>query len=303
MLSQEECFHFLRRLLNYEACRIEGRPHSTQFLDYQVANSDVEAERDHLRVGDHYVRVLTIKEAISETKPLVLKQLLEIQANFCVVTEWVPIDSAIARKEITKRKRHFNVSKSSFISSVHGDAATVNPRDVLIDESKQADIENLGDCLRVLGDGQTLGDFSLTIILYANDKKTLDRALPDVVRIFTSADGCLYSETYNQLNAYFAIVPGNFRHNLRKVFLLNSNYADISFLFTVHPGETWNRHLDCEYLAVLETDNATPYYLNLHEREVAHTLILGATGSGNSFLHQRLERPLRPKQMDLPLPA
>jgi type IV secretion system protein TrbE len=35
---------------------------------------------------------------------------------------------------------------------------------------------------------------------------------------------------------------------------------------------------------VLETDNATPYYLNLHVREVAHTLILGATGSGKSFL-------------------
>jgi hypothetical protein len=283
MLSQVECFHFLRRLLNYEACRIEGRPQSTQFLDYQVANSNVEAERDYLRVGDHYVRVLTIKDAISETKPLVLKELLEIQANFCVVTEWAPIDNAVARKEITKRKRHFNVSKSSFISSVHSDAATDNPRDVLIDESKQADIENLGDCLRVLGDGQTLGDFSLTIILYAGDKKTLDRVLPDVVRIFTSADGTLFSETYNQLNAYFAIVPGNYKHNLRKLFLLNSNYADISFLFTVHPGQTWNPHLDREYLAVLETDNATPYYLNLHGREVAHTLILGATGSGKTM--------------------
>jgi hypothetical protein len=59
----------------------------------------------------------------------------------------------------------------------------VNPRDVLIDESKQADIENLGDCLRVLGDGQSLGDFSLTIALYAEDKRVLDRVLPDIVRI------------------------------------------------------------------------------------------------------------------------
>jgi hypothetical protein len=58
------------------------------------------------------------------------------------------------------------------------DTATVNPRDVLIDESKQADIENLGDCLRVLGDGQILGDFSLTLVLYADDKKTLDRGPP-----------------------------------------------------------------------------------------------------------------------------
>jgi hypothetical protein len=30
----------------------------------------LEAERDHLRVGDHAVRVLTMKESITETRPL-----------------------------------------------------------------------------------------------------------------------------------------------------------------------------------------------------------------------------------------
>jgi type IV secretion system protein VirB4 len=35
---------------------------------------------------------------------------------------------------------------------------------------------------------------------------------------------------------------------------------------------------------VLETDNATPYFLNLHNGEIAHTLILGQTGSGKSYL-------------------
>jgi len=38
------------------------------------------------------------------------------------------------------------------------------------------------------------------------------------------------------------------------------------------------------YLAALETDNSTPYFLNLHNGEVAHTLILGMTGSGKSYL-------------------
>lgn len=75
---------------------------------------------------------------------MVLKQLLEIQANFLAVTEWAPIENADARKEITKRRRHFNVSKSSFISSVQHDPAAHDSRNVLIDESKQADIENLG---------------------------------------------------------------------------------------------------------------------------------------------------------------
>ncbi len=55
-------FRFFRRLLNYDDWRIAGAPKRTQFLDYQTANSDIEAERDLLRVGDHFVRVLTMKE-------------------------------------------------------------------------------------------------------------------------------------------------------------------------------------------------------------------------------------------------
>jgi len=283
VLQQEDCFRFFRQLVNYDSWRIEGRPVCGQFLDYQVVNSDIEAERDHLRVGNHFVRVLTMKEAIGETKPLVLKQLLEIQANFCIVTEWLPLETATARKEITKRKRHFNITKTSFITSTQRDPATYDPRNTLMDESKQADIENLGDCLRVLGEGQSLGEFSLTVVLYGEDKRTLDRALPEVVRVFTSADGNLFSESYNQLNAYFATVPGNYRHNLRRLLLLNTNYADLSFLFTILPGERRNDHLGSEYLAVLETDHATPYFLNLHNRDVAHTLILGATGAGKQM--------------------
>ena len=136
-----------------------------------------------------------------------MKQLLEIEANFCVITEWVPMDVAIARKEITKRKRHFNISKTSFITSMQRDPASYDPRNTIIDESKQADIENLGDCLRTLGEGQTLGEFSLTVVLYAQNKKSLDKTLPEVIRVFTSADGSLFAETYNQLNAYFGPFP------------------------------------------------------------------------------------------------
>jgi len=284
VLNQQGQFSFFRRLLNYDDLRVAGRPKHTQFLDYQVVNSNLEAERDHLRVGDHFVRVLTMKEAVTETRPLVLDSLFKISGNFYVVTEWAPITTEVARKEVNKRRRHFNVSKTGFISQLGNDPAKTNPRDVLIDESKQADIENLGDCLRVLGDGQSLGDFSLTLVLYGRDRHELDQLAGEFTGVFTNADGNLFVETYNQLNAYFATVPGNYALNLRKMYLLNSNYADLSFLFTILPGEKINAHLGTEYLAVLETDNQTPYYLNLHEGDVAHTLILGMTGSGKSYL-------------------
>ncbi len=174
LLDQQGQFTFLRRLLNFDSWRIAGRPQSTQFLDYQVVNSNIEAERDHLRVGDHQVRILTMKEAITETRPLVLDSLLKIPANFIVCTEWTPLPASKARKEVNKRRRHFNMSKTAFVSQMGNDVTKTNPRDVLVDESKQADIENLGDCLRALGDGQSLGDFSLSIVLYGDSKARVD---------------------------------------------------------------------------------------------------------------------------------
>jgi type IV secretion/conjugal transfer VirB4 family ATPase len=281
-LSQQGQFRFFRRLLNFDDWCIAGKPKTTQFLDYQVVNTDIVAERDHLRIGDHFVRLLTMKEAIGETRPLVLDQLLKINANFHVVTEWTPLSTAKAKKEVTVRRRHFNMAKSGFFSQMKEEKRP--ERDQLIDESKQADIEQLGDCLRALGEGQSMGNFSLTVVLNSRDLPTVTREMGEFAAIFTNADGALFNETYNQLNALFATVPGNYVHNLRKLLLLNSNYADLSFLFTIHPGERTNAHLGAEYLAVLETDNATPYFLNLHNGEVAHTLITGMTGSGKSFL-------------------
>jgi type IV secretion system protein VirB4 len=66
--------------------------------------------------------------------------------------------------------------------------------------------------------------------------------------------------------------------------LLNTNAADLAFLFAHDGGAETNAHLGREALAVLESTLGTPYALNLHVGDVGHTLVLGATGSGKSFL-------------------
>jgi hypothetical protein len=76
-----------------------------------------------------------MKEALAETRPLVLDALLKISANFHVVTEWVPVSQSKARKEVTKRRRHFNISKTGFVSQLGNDTTKTNPRDVCQESS------------------------------------------------------------------------------------------------------------------------------------------------------------------------
>lgn len=284
LLGAEKAFRLERRFVNFCPLKIQnGKLRSPQYLDWQMCDSELEAYRSYLRIDEYYVRVLTLKELPSETRPLILNGLLDIPANFHIVTEWHPVDNGQARKEINKRRRHYHNSKTSFLSNLQ-DHQKIGPQDELVDDSKQAAVAELGEALTALGmDGKSFGEFTLTVVIYDEDRRKTDRAVAEFQKLFTQHDGLLYEERYNLLNAFFATVPGNRQFNLRKQWALNSNHADLSFLFTIDQGEQRNPHLEQEYLAVLESVHGTPYYLNLHSGDVAHTLLLGATGSGKSF--------------------
>jgi type IV secretion/conjugal transfer VirB4 family ATPase len=284
LLGAEKAFRLIRRLVNFRPSKIEqSRLRSALDLDWQACDSELEAHRGYLRLDDDYVRVLTLKELPSETRPLLLNGLLDIPANFHVITEWHPVDNSTARQEVNKRRRHYHNSKTSFLSNLE-DRQNNGPRDELVDDSKEAAVAELGEALTAIGlEGKSFGEFTLSAVIYDEDRLKVERAVAEFHKLFTQHDGMLYEERYNLLNAFFATVPGNQHFNLRKQWALNSNYADLSFLFMVDGGSRWNPHLEREYLALLETAHSTLYYLNLHAGDVAHTLLLGATGSGKSF--------------------
>ena len=284
LLDKQEAFRVLKQTLNFDPQKIAlARLKYDTFLDYYLCESHLECHRGFLRLDDFYVKVLTLKEPSAQSFPLIFERLLEVQANYHVVTEWKKEDSGTMRRTIQAKRRHFHNTKHSFFSQVNLNDAPAH--DVLVDDSKESQVRELGESIKEIElKGNYFGNFSLTVVIYDRDLAKLERACAEFYKVFSVHDAQLYEEKYNLLNSFLATVPGNYVFNLRSVYLLNSNYADYSFLFTLHCGEHQNRHLHQEYLAVLETNHHTPYFLNLHHRDVAHTMILGRTGAGKSFL-------------------
>jgi type IV secretion system protein VirB4 len=284
LLAKQEAFRVLKRTINFDPAKLAlaNLKHDT-FLDYYLPESHIECHRRHLRVDDYYVKVLTLKEPSAQSFPLILSRLLEVEANYHVVTEWQKEDSGKTRRVIQAKRRHFHNTKQSFASQVSLNDAPAP--DVLLDDSKESQVRELGEAIKEIElHGNYFGHFSLTVVIYDLDLAKVDRACAEFYKVFSVHDAQLYEEKYNLLNAFLAAVPGNWEFNLRSLYLLNTNYADFSFLFSLHCGECWNAHLRQEYLAVLETNHRTPYFLNLHYHDVAHTMVLGRTGAGKSFL-------------------
>ncbi len=285
-LNRHEAFRVLKRILNFASPKLKFAEikHDT-FLDYYLCESHLECHRGFLRIDDFYTKVLTLKEPSAQSFPLVFLKLLEVQANFFITTEWRKEEADRTRARIHSRRRHFHNTKRSFVSYLNTSDAPTAAQDILVDDSKEAQIQNLGQALKEMEvHGNYFGEFSLTVVVYDTDRSKVEAACAEFYKVFSVHDAQLYEERYNLLNAYLATVPGNSAFNLRRLHITNANHADYSFLFTLHSGEPVNQHLNREYLALLETSHHTPYFLNLHHRDIAHTVILGRTGSGKSFL-------------------
>ena len=112
----------------------------------------------------------------------------------------------------------------------------------------------------------------------------VELACAEFYKVFSVHDAQLYEERYNLLNAYLATVPGNSAFNPAAAPHHEREPRRLLLPFHPPPASPVNHHLNREYLALLETSHHTPYFLNLHHRDIAHTVILGRTGSGKSFL-------------------
>ncbi|HKW17583.1 MAG TPA: type IV secretion system DNA-binding domain-containing protein [Terriglobales bacterium] len=286
LLHKDEAFPALRRLVNFTPQKLGlVRLKHDSFLDFYLCDSHLECHRGFLRLDDYYVKVLTLKEPSAQSFPLIFQRLLEVDANFFVATEWKREHADKTRSRIHSRRRHFHNTKRTLTSYLNTSDQSTTAQDVLIDDSKEAQIHVLGQALTdIEAKGNYFGEFSISIVFYGLDLRKLETVCAEFYKVFAIHDVQLHEERYNLLNAYLACVPGNAAFNLRRILISNANYADYSFLFTLDSGNRENSHLHQEYLAVLETNHSTPYFFNLHYRDVAHTIILGRTGSGKSFL-------------------
>lgn len=282
-LAKADAFKFLRRLVNFDphVLAASNLRYDTN-VDYFLTDSPVECHRDHLAIGSRVITALSMKEPPSRTHAHMLTDLLRTPCEFVACLEWQRLSGEKIRRDIHARRRHFFNKRVSLVNYV---SPETQADEMLVDDSAGATVNQLGEALvQIETNGHFFGSASLTVLLHATDLETVRKASAEAVKTLAAHDGVFIEETYNLLNAWLSTVPGNHAHNLRRLALLETNLADLSFLFTHDSGEERCAHLGTPALAVFETPEQSPYFFNLHVEDVGHSLVLGSTGSGKSFL-------------------
>ncbi len=282
-LSKADTFRFFRQLVNYDPAVLCATTAATPdvYLDYFLADSAVDCHRDHLMVGRRHVKALSMKEPPSQTFAHALGDLITVPGEFVACLEWQRVPQDRMRRDIQSRRRHYFNKRVSLINYVSPEAKA---EEMLVDESATATVKQLGDALTEMEvNGHVFGRCSLTVILHHEDRRALDHQAAQTMKVLAAHDGAFFDETYNLLNAWLSVVPGNGARNLRRLAVLETHAADMSFLFGVDQGQPGSTLLKAP-LAIFETPHQTAFAYHLHVQDVGHTLVLGATGSGKSFL-------------------
>ncbi|MFN3233796.1 MAG: VirB4 family type IV secretion/conjugal transfer ATPase [Gammaproteobacteria bacterium] len=159
-----------------------------------------------------------------------------------------------------------------------------------VNDPAASQIESLHEARDLLGgDRLSMGYHHHTVMLLEKSVAALESAISECVKVYADVGFVAVRETLGQEPAFWAQIPGNFKHIARASLITSENFVDFSPLHNYPIGFYDANHLGSA-VTLLETPSKTPYYFNFHVRgsrenpSKGHAILIGGNGSGKTAM-------------------
>lgn len=290
-LSDDDLLTLINECVSGDSHKLNA-PETPMYLDAIVGNHQLVAGIEPNIDGKH-IRVISAKGYPSTSKPDMMEALHTLPFSLRVATRFIFLDAADSKKLISSYFEHWmgaRFSARDYLGAAvdHGALPEHRANDDAVNmaaDAKAATAEASQGLVRY-------GFFTITVVLMDTDLVRLEEKCSAVKLQLDAAGLTAIKETVNTLEAWLGSLPGHTWENVRRPLMHSLNFADLSPKTSVWPGEArcpnpfmkMDNGDKAPALAHAKTEGATPYRLNLHVRDVGHTLIAGPTGSGKSTL-------------------
>ena len=150
VLPKAEAFLFFRLLANLDPeITASERLKYDGHVDYHMVSLPLACTREGIRVGSAQVEVLSLKEPPASTFPHVLRDLLALESNFILCTEFKRVLNDKAITTIRAAQSHFHWSQ--WVADIPSILSMIlnrgNRENVIADKSALNDVEELNETL------------------------------------------------------------------------------------------------------------------------------------------------------------
>lgn len=253
-----------------------------QYLDYLCASVDITPGHEP-KLGQRHLRSISLRGYPHETVMAVLAALDHLPVEMRFSTRWIGLDRGDADSALQKiRTKWFSKrfgGRQLLSDAVHQEESKLqNPEAMIRADEANAALADLAQARSAQG----LATF--TIIVTGATVSEADERAKAVIH---TLDGCGFVakvESFNAFDAWLGTLPGNAKANVRQPLISSINFAHMAPVTAVWPGDAQNAHWKGPALIYAKTAGSATFRVNLHVGDVGHTLILGKTGAGKSFL-------------------
>lgn len=256
-------------------------PATSMLLDSLLFDSDfVGGQKSLLR--DYHIRVVVPMsfEGISEFGQF--NEFNRLTFPYRFVTRYFFLDKVDALKELNTRLRHWKSKLKSFVTTVREAAfgPSNNTEENLNAKHRVAEIT---EAIRsVEADEVGYGFYSNMIVVSDKDQDTAKAKAEEIRSKFLAVNIGAQIEEMNAIDAWFGSIPGNVCCHVRRPMISTGNLVHMLPLTDMWSGPQRNDHLNGPPLIYTLTDGNSPFRLDLHYKDVGHSMLIGPTGSGKS---------------------
>lgn len=244
------------------------------------------------KIGRHFLQVVAIDGFPLESYPGMLNALAELPCEYRWSTRFIFLDAHEATAHLERyRKKWRQKVRGLFDQVLQSNTGAVDHDALDMVQDAEAAIAEVNSGL------VAQGYYTSVVVLMDESRDAVTRAAEQTYRVVTRLGFAARIEDVNTLEAWLGSLPGHGVQNVRRPLLNSFNLADLLPASTIWPGEA---QAPCPYyvpgsppLMHCVTNGATPFRLNLHVRDVGHTLMFGPTGSGKSTHLAMLAAQLR----------
>lgn len=257
------------------------QPSTLMYLDQVIGSHDFFAAITP-KLDDMFIGVINIEGFPADSTPGILNILTELNCEYRWSSRFVFMDEYQAIAIMDKFRKKWKQKVRGFFDQLFNTNSGRVDTDALsmMEDSEQAIDE-------VKSQYVSSGLYTSVVVLYNTDKEILSEDLKYVQRMIMKQGFGARIETINSASAYIDSIPGHY-FNLRQPIMHTLNFADMIPTNTIWTGSDKCPNPmypeNSPALMYCLTNGSTPFRLNLHVRDLGHTLIFGPTGSGKSTL-------------------
>jgi type IV secretion system protein VirB4 len=267
-------------------------PHTAVCLDRVLPDMEL-VNSMPMKLGDHFIPIVGVNDFPEETYPAILDGLNRARLEYRWVSRYICAGREEGKKEAQKKEKAHRGSRKSFFQ-VFAEATSGEETRALNHGAGVKEADSVQAGVEIDTGEAALGFYTSSVMVWDRDL-SLARKKADLVKALVNSAGfTCKDETFNALEAWKAMMPGQVYANFRALPVMSYTFSHVAPLSSVWAGTRFNAHagkitgVDLPHL-VCSTAEGTPFFLNLNPEDSGHTAVWGPTGAGKSTLLNLLE--------------